>query len=92
MFVYIFGIQFSILGLVAIGLGILSMGILIYKQQMTWYLWSLWISIAAIWLVHYFIFQDAASMVDTAICLILYVGGLYAILTTKGRKKRKTRR
>lgn len=88
----ILGIEFSILGLIGIGLGIFSMAILIWKQKMTWYIWSLWISIAAIWLIHYFIFQDAASMVDTTISLILYMGGLWAILSIKGKKKSKKNR
>lgn len=89
MFITLLGIQFSILGLIALALGVLSMAILIYKQKMTWYIWTLWISIAAIWIIHYFIFQDYASIVDAIIGLILYFGGLYSILTKKGKKKTK---
>lgn len=91
MFITILGVQISILGLIAIGLGIFSMILLIYHQKMTWYIWTLWLGISIIWFAHFMIFQDVASLIDTCISISLNLFGLVLIFQ-KGKRKHKKRK
>lgn len=89
MFISFLGIQISILGLTAVLIGLASMIILIWKQKMTWYIWSMWIACGITWFCHFIVFQDVASLIDTSISLILSILGLISLLQKKKRKKTK---
>lgn len=88
MFLTLFGIQISILGLIAVILGVAIMIILIWTQKTSWYVWLLWIILSIIWLWHFWIFQDVASLIDTSIFLLLSILGLIGM---NRRKKKKGR-
>ena len=86
-----FGVQISILGLVAVFLWILSMIILIYTQKMTWYVWIIWITMSTVWFIHYWMFQDVASLIDSVIAFSLNVAGFFALISKRKKKKKKGR-